>query len=121
MKITIGLAQISPKLADVRANCELHMLFIERAAQQQADLLIFPELSLSGYMLQDAMAQAAHKAAPSDPLIHSMLEASQRLDLVAGFAELDERGRYYTAGAYLSKGQNPRLRYALRTHVRIDL
>ncbi len=105
MKITVGLAQISPKLADVRSNCETHMMFVDRAAREKVDLLVFPELSLTGYMLQDAMALAAHKAVPSDPLMNSMLEASQRLDLVVGFAEVDERGRYFTSGAYLSRGQ----------------
>ena len=102
MKLTVGLAQLSPKLADVRANCETHMMFVDRAAREKIDLLVFPELSLTGYMLQDAMTHTAHKALPSDPLMNSMLEASQRLDLVVGFAELDERGRHFTAGAYRS-------------------
>ena len=82
MKINVGLAQISPKLADVRSNCELHMQFIERAAQQKVDLLVFPELSMTGYAVQDAVGEVAHRAVPSDPLINTMLEASQRMDLV---------------------------------------
>jgi len=105
MKINLGLAQISPKLADVRANCELHLAFVERAAAQRIDLLVFPELSLTGYTVQDAMSEVAHRATPSDPLMSTMLEASRRLDLVVGFAEVDERSRYYTAGAYLSQGK----------------
>lgn len=105
MKINIGLAQISPKLADVRFNCELHLSFVERAARQKVDLLVFPELSLTGYTLQDAMSEVAHQAAPSDPLMSSMLEASRRLDLVVGFAEVDERSRFFTASAYLSQGK----------------
>src|SRR5512146_3077127 len=105
MKITVGRAQISPKLADVRANCETHMMFVDRAAREKVGLLVFPELSLTGYMLHYAIAHAAHRAGPSAPLMHSMSEASQRLDLVVGFAEVDERGRYFTAGAYLSRGQ----------------
>lgn len=105
MKINIGLAQISPKLADVRFNCELHLSFVERAARQNVDLLVFPELSLTGYTLQDAMSEVAHQAAPSDPLMSSMLEASRRLDLVVGFAEVDERSRFFTASAYLSQGK----------------
>lgn len=105
MKINVGLAQISPKLADVRSNCELHLQFVERAVAQKVDLLVFPELSLTGYTLQDAVGDVAHAASPADPLMSTMLEASQRLDLVVGFAEIDERGRYFTAGAYLSKGK----------------
>lgn len=105
MKINVGLAQISPKLAEVRSNCELHLSFVERAAQQNVDLLVFPELSLTGYTVQDAVRDVAHRASPSDPLMNAMLEASRRLDLVVGFAEIDDRERFFTASAYLSQGK----------------
>ena len=105
MKINVGLAQISPKLAEVRSNCELHLSFVERAAQQQVDLLVFPELSLTGYTVQDAVRDVAHRASPSDPLMNAMLEASRRLDLVVGFAEIDDRERFFAASAYLSQGK----------------
>jgi NAD+ synthase (glutamine-hydrolysing) len=103
MKINVGLAQLSPKLADVQSNCELHLQFVERAAAQKVDLLVFPELSLTGYALQDAVGDVAHQATPADPLMNTLLEASRRLDLVVGFAEVDERSRFFTSAAYLSQ------------------
>ena len=59
MKLTIGLAQISPRLGDVQANLGKHLQFIERAEAQSVDLLVFPELSLTGYMLQDLVHEVA--------------------------------------------------------------
>lgn len=105
MNTTIGLAQISPRLGEVKANLEKHLQFIEKALAQGVELLVFPELSLTGYMLQDLVHEVARTAAPDDPLFAPLLEASRRLDLVVGFAERDVRGRLFTAGAYLAQGR----------------
>lgn len=101
----IGLAQIYPKLGDVRANCELHMQYVERAVEQHVDLLVFPELSLTGYTLQDLVREVAMRPDRKHPAFASMLDASHRLDLIVGFAEEDGRGRFFTSAAYLSKGE----------------
>jgi len=105
MNTTIGLAQISPRLGDVKANLEKHLQFVEQASAQGVELLVFPELSLTGYMLQDLVHEVARTATPDDPLLAPLLEASHRLDLVVGFAERDVRGRLFTAGAYLAQGR----------------
>jgi NAD+ synthase (glutamine-hydrolysing) len=105
MRLKIGLAQISPRLGDVQANLDKHLAFVERAAAQGVELLVFPELSLTGYMLQDLVHEVARVPAPDDPLLAPLLEASHKLDLVVGFAERDVRGRLFTSGAYLSQGR----------------
>jgi len=105
MKLTIGLAQISPRLGDVKANLDKHLVYVEQAAAQGIDLLVFPELSLTGYMLQDLVHEVARTPAPDDPLFAPLLEASHRLDLVVGLAERDVRGRLFTSGVYLSQGR----------------
>ncbi len=104
MKLTIGLAQISPRLGDVKANLAKHLAFVEQATTQGVDLLVFPELSLTGYMLQDLVHEVARAPVPDDPLLAPLLEASHRLDLVVGLAERDVRGRLFTSGVYLSQG-----------------
>ena len=105
MKLTIGLAQISPRLGDVKANLGKHLQFVEQAVEQGVQLLVFPELSLTGYMLQDLVHEVARTPLPDDPLLAPLVEASRRLDLVVGLAERDVRGRLFTAGAYLSQGR----------------
>ena len=105
MKLTVGLAQLSPKLGDVQANLATHLRFVEQAVEQGVDLLVFPELSLTGYMLQDLVHEVSRVSDPGDPLLAPLLEASRKLDLVVGFAERDVRGRLYTSGAYLAQGR----------------
>jgi predicted amidohydrolase len=67
--------------------------------------LVFPELSLTGYALQDLVPTVAHSPRPDDPVFQPLLEASQDLDLVIGFVEEDRRNRFFIAGAYLSRGE----------------
>jgi predicted amidohydrolase len=50
---TVAIAQINVKLGDMEANLVKHLDYIEQAHEAGAQLLIFPELSLTGYYLQD--------------------------------------------------------------------
>lgn len=45
--------------ADPKANADEHIRLIEQAAEQGVDLIVFPELSLSGYALDDLLMQEA--------------------------------------------------------------
>jgi predicted amidohydrolase len=103
--MNLALAQINTKLGDVNANLEKHLHFAQQAAQSGADLLIFPELSLTGYVLQDIAADVARPASESDSVFKPLLDASHALDLLVGFVELDTRYRFYISAAYLSAGK----------------
>ena len=105
MKLSIALAQINTRLGVVEANLEKHLGLVQQAQKQGAELVIFPELSLTGYVLQDLATTVAHRPEPSDPVFKPLLEASRQLDIVAGFVEEDPRSRFYIASAYLSQGQ----------------
>ncbi len=105
MKITIALAQINTVLGNVQANLEKHLEMIDQAHAAGADLLVFPELSLTGYVLQDLASSVAHRPVMDDPVFQPLLAASQKLDLMVGFVEEDTRNRFFIASAYLSRGQ----------------
>ena len=105
MKINLALAQINTKLGDVESNLEKHLDYIEQAKSQRADLLVFPELSLTGYVLQDLVASVAHRPTEDDVVFKHLLKASHDLDLVVGFVDEDSRHRFYIASAYLSGGK----------------
>ena len=62
MKLNLALAQINTRLGDVEANLDKHLELIQEARARQADLIIFPELSLTGYVLQDLATAVAHRA-----------------------------------------------------------
>lgn len=105
MIIKIALAQIATRLGDVNANLEKHLELIHQAESDGVDLIVFPELSLTGYCLQDLVPTVAHEASLEDPIFKPLLEASQKMDVVVGFVDLDARHRFFIAAAYLSGGQ----------------
>ena len=45
----LALAQCAPALGDLKANLDLHRELTEQAIGESADLVIFPELGLTGY------------------------------------------------------------------------
>jgi NAD+ synthase (glutamine-hydrolysing) len=104
MKLTLALAQMNTHLGNVDANLEKHLSLISEARASGADLLVFPELSLTGYVLQDLASTIAHRPEAADPVFKPLLEASQEIDIVVGFVEEDRRNRFYIAAAYLSRG-----------------
>ncbi len=105
MNLTLALAQINTVLGGVERNLEKHLALIHEAHQRGADLLVFPELSLTGYVLQDLAPTVAHRPTATDPIFRPLLEASQKLDVVVGFVEEDVRNRFFISSAYLSQGQ----------------
>ena len=60
MKLNLALAQINTCLGNVQSNLEKHLSLIEEAHGSGAELVIFPELSLTGYVLQDLASAVAH-------------------------------------------------------------
>ena len=105
MQLNLALAQIATKLGDVQANLEKHLDYIDQARTQKADLVMFPELSLTGYVLQDLVPTVAHRPTEDDPIFQPLLKASQDIDIVVGFVDEDSRHRFYIASAYLSGGR----------------
>lgn len=105
MKLKVGLAQITPKLGDLEANLERHLQAIEEAAESGVELLIFPELSLTGYRLRDLAFSVAIQPTYKNPIFAKLLDASRDMDLVVGFVESDTRQKFFISAAYLSGGE----------------
>ncbi len=105
MKTIFALAQINTKLGDVGANLEKHLALAKQAKQGGAELIVFPELSLTGYVLQDLASTVAHRPSKNDRVFGTLLEASRDLDMVVGFVEEDARYRFFISSAYLSGGE----------------
>lgn len=105
MKLRVALAQINTALGDVSRNLTKHLSLIEAAEKQGANLVVFPELSLTGYVLQDLVSTVALSPCKEDPIFGQLLEASRAIDLTVGFVEEDSRHRFFIAAAYLSQGE----------------
>jgi len=102
----IALAQIVPKLGDVDANVDMHLDILEKARKEKADLVVFPELGLTGYTLKDLAEEVALDPA-SDPRFRRIVARSKGLSVVVGFVEEGpaDRGLFYNAAAFIADGK----------------
>ena len=99
MRVT--LAQTSPKLN--RSNLE-EIISIVASNKDSSDLIVFPELALSGYLLQDKL----HEDAWSDEELAPLIQMSEDVDIAVGAAMRDgvlfrNCGLYFSQGKLLSK------------------
>jgi NAD+ synthase (glutamine-hydrolysing) len=105
MKLNLALAQINTKLGNLQANLDKHIALAKQGSQDGMDLMVFPELSLTGYVLQDLVPAVSCRPGKGDPYFQQLLLASRTIDLVVGFVDEDSRHRFYIASAYLSQGE----------------
>lgn len=99
----VALAQISPRLGDLDANVGQHLEIVRAAARDGAGVVVFPELSLTGYLLRDQVPEVA--LCVTDRRFRRLVRASRSIDVVVGFVEETADHRYHNAAAYLSGGR----------------
>ncbi|WZO96858.1 nitrilase-related carbon-nitrogen hydrolase [Isosphaeraceae bacterium EP7] len=100
----LGVAQVAPRLGDVDQNLRMHLDSIERAKVSGVDLLVFPELSATGYDLRDLVPEVAQPAAGA--FAAAVREAAGSMAVVFGFVEEDPAYRFHNAAIYVD-GPNP--------------
>lgn len=76
--LTLAAAQSVSIAGDVPANIQRHLVFMRAAAEHGVQLLVFPELSLTGY--EPALA-AGLAIAPEDAVLAPLREMAQELRL----------------------------------------
>jgi predicted amidohydrolase len=103
-KMKVAIAQIEPVLGDLGANLAKHLEWVKRARSRQAELVVFPELSLTGYLLQDIVPEVAQMAG-SSAILKSLRAAGHDLGIVVGFVEQSRGFRFFNAAAYLENGR----------------
>lgn len=106
MPMRIALAQCSFHLGDVPKNFELHLRSIKKAKKEKVDLIVFPELSLTGYNLQDLVETVAINP-ERDRFFKAFKMLSREISIVVGFVEekSQEKGLFYNSAAFLAKGK----------------
>lgn len=106
--INILLAQINPYTGDLKKNIEKHLKLIQKASAEGTGLVIFPELSLTGYFLKDSVYDMgvninSEEASIFEPLYKASLDLD--ISIIAGFVEKDESYNFYNSSFCVSKGK----------------
>ncbi len=101
-RLRVAIDQLAPRLGDVETNTATHRASILWARKQKADLLVFPELSLTGYLIMGMVARTA--LSPTDPVLVGLATEAGPLGVILGFVEKASDGRFYNSAAFIKDG-----------------
>lgn len=101
--LRIALAQIAPRLGQLDDNLARHHALIGEARERGAGLIVFPELGLTGYLLQDLAAEVAMRL--DDPRLAALAAATEDLSAIVSFVEESGDHRLFIAAALIEDGR----------------
>ncbi|HXX62305.1 MAG TPA: nitrilase-related carbon-nitrogen hydrolase, partial [Bacteroidota bacterium] len=104
MKFRIALAQMDPVLGDMRRNVEKHVELAGRAAAAGAQLVVFPELSLTGYSIKDMNWDLAVNPRREVGMLAPLVKKSKEISILAGGVEEGDGFGLYNAAFYFEAG-----------------
>ncbi|WP_267397532.1 MULTISPECIES: NAD(+) synthase [unclassified Sphingomonas] len=103
--VRVAAATPLASVGDTAANAAATIALAQRGAERGVDLMVFPELNLTSYALDDLHLQAAQQAA-TDAAVAAVAAASETLAtvLLVG-AALVRNGRLYNCAVAIARGR----------------
>jgi predicted amidohydrolase len=102
-KLVVAAAQIPTIPEDIDTNLETHLDYIAQARAQGCDLVVFPELSLTGYTLSDESFRLARSR--HSKVVRRIAEASEDITTQFGFIEEGPAAQFYNATLAVRDGE----------------
>jgi len=97
MKLRVALAQINPTVGDLAGNAALISKYTQEAHAASADVIVFPEMVLTGYPVEDLAMRASFRSASKNAL--TQLAATLQPSIVSVIGYLDESSDSTSTGA----------------------
>lgn len=99
--VRLYLAQMEPVLHDKASNLAKMFTYVKQAAALKADLILFPELALTGYFTRERTAELAEDT--EGPSVKQVREwaKTHNLKIIFGFAERKE-GKLYNSACFVN-------------------
>lgn len=107
-QIRVGLAQINPTVGDLISNRELILEYAEKAHNAGVHLLVFPEMILTGYPVEDLALRASFRKASRKAIAEvadSIGEVAPDTAAIVGYLDEDPNGSPQNAVALIHRGQ----------------
>lgn len=103
----ISLAQINPVVGDINGNIQKIGRFCRDAVKRGNEVVVFPELCVSGYPPEDLLLKNDFLAAQKSA-VRRLAADFPEINIILGFANRDSEGRFNSA-ALLSDGKIKRI------------
>ena len=102
--VRIALGQIDPSVGDLDGNVELLTAWASRATEAGADVVVFPELAITGYPPEDLVLRPAFVDDNLSALEHLAKRTAGGCSIVTGFVDRTDRG-LHNAAALVANGE----------------
>jgi predicted amidohydrolase len=103
MRMKIRICQTSPKFFDIYENVNDAIEIIEDAKEHQVDLVVFPELSLTGYFVKENYHNVALTLESDE--IQRLVDCTKDIGIVIGFIEESESSNFYNSALIAIDGK----------------
>lgn len=101
--LNAAVSQIASEIGDIEANLVKHLAVIDEARSRSADLLLFPEVSMTGHMAsRDALRLAKRR---DDPLIKEIAKAAGDTLVIFGLIEEGPAAQFYNSAFAVQNGE----------------
>ena len=100
--LRLAMAQINTTVGDLEGNTAKVLEYIRKAHEQQADIVVFPEMAIPGYPPEDLLFKPSFIRSNIEKM-HEVVANSQGITVVVGF--VDSQGDIYNAAAVAHDGQ----------------
>jgi NAD+ synthase (glutamine-hydrolysing) len=92
MKLRLALAQINPTVGDLAGNAALITKYTKDAAAASADVIVFPEMVLTGYPVEDLAMRASFRGASKKALAEVVAALDPAIVCVIGYLDESSAG-----------------------------
>ena len=92
MKLRVALAQINPTVGDLAGNAALITTYTEQAKKAAADVIVFPEMVLTGYPVEDLAMRASFRSASKKALAQLVTSLDPSIVCVVGYLDESSSG-----------------------------
>lgn len=102
----VGLAQVNPRVGDVEKNFKQALRVVKDAKKQSIDLLVFPELSITGYPPKDLLRYDAF-ISDNETCLEKLAKHAVGLSVICGFVERNDKpfgAPFFNSAALLQNG-----------------
>lgn len=102
-RLTVAAAQIQSHLGDLDTNARKHLVWIEEARKAGVDVVVFPEMSLTGHSAGSRVLDLAMRR--DDERLGQLAEAAGDMVAIVGLMEEGPAAQFYNTSMALSRGE----------------
>jgi NAD+ synthase (glutamine-hydrolysing) len=102
--VRLALAQINPTVGDLDGNASTILEWTRKAKRKKADIVVFPELAVTGYPPEDLVLKPQF-IADNMEVVRQLIPKVRGITAIVGFVDRGRKNELHNAAALISDGK----------------